>query len=272
VVKLFVSYSHTDEQLRIAMEKHLSLMKNQGVIDVWHDRSILAGQEFADTIDSNLSDSQIILLLVSSDFLASDYCWGIEMSHAMQKHESGGAHVIPIILRACDWNSAPFGKLTAAPRDGKPIRSWPDLDEALYDVALKIRRAVASIGLVAFSVPKRETMQQTSVRPSQSQSVKSASIAQIYCSRCGASAGKQSVCTGHNTHHDFFKTSKFGADCSRCGVFPGEQTFCTGHNTYHAFVAGGSSPAFCKRCGAFAGTQTTCTGHNTYHDFGSLPT
>jgi hypothetical protein len=169
LVKVFVSYSHGDEPLRLALEKHLSLLKNQGVIDVWNDRRIEPGQEFADTINSNLSDAQIILLLVSSDFLASSYCWGIEMNLAMQKHESGAARVIPIILRACDWHSAPFGKLMAAPRDGKPVRSWADLDEALYDVALKIRSAVESIKPVAIPGPILEPLQQVDVRPSEPQ-------------------------------------------------------------------------------------------------------
>jgi hypothetical protein len=263
LVKVFVSYSHRDENLRIAIEKHLSLMKNQGVIDVWHDRRIEAGQEFAGTIDRNLSDSQIILLLVSSDFLASAYCFGIEMNLAMQRHESGDARVIPIILRACDWHSAPFGKLTAAPRDGEPVTLWPDLDKALYDVALKIRSVVASFGPVVIPEPTSPDP----ARQIEPQNIRSTRITPIYCSRCGAPAGAQSVCTGSYTHHSFVKAGRFGAYCSRCGVVPGDKTDCTGSYTHHDFVDARGSVAFCRRCGVFAGKRTECTGSYTHHEF-----
>jgi len=142
MVKIFVSYSHKDEVFREALETHLSLLKNQGIIDVWHDRLIGPGDEFGSAIDRNLADADIVLLLVSSDFLSSSYCWGIEMKTAMERHEKKNAIVIPVIIRACDWHSAPFGKLLAAPKDGKPIKSWQDSDEALYDVDRQIRTAV----------------------------------------------------------------------------------------------------------------------------------
>jgi len=142
---LFFSYSHKDEALRDQLETHLSLMKRQGLIDVWHDRRIIAGDEFDDIISTELESADVILLLISSDFLASNYCYSKEMTRAMVRHRAGEARVIPIILRTCDWHSAPFGKLTAAPRDGKPVTSWPDRDEAFTDVAKQVRTAVESM-------------------------------------------------------------------------------------------------------------------------------
>jgi hypothetical protein len=247
VVKLFVSYSHKDEVLRDALETHLSLLKNQGVIQVWYDRKIGAGTEFAASIDENLADSQIILLLISPDFLASAYCWGVEMTQAMQMHEKKTARIIPVILRACDWRSAPFGKLLAAPKDGKPIKSWPDLDEALYDVARQIRSVVENSPVLP--QPKYPVM------------------TRVFCSRCGATAGQQSRCTGQYTHHDFAQFGKFGALCSRCGVEAGTQSRCTGQYTHHHFIDAGASPAYCRRCGALAGAQSRCTGQYTHHEF-----
>ena len=138
---VFFSYSHADEALRDQLEKQLSMLKRQGVIETWHDRRIGAGQEFAKTIDDNLDKADIILLLVSPDFLASDYCYDIEMTRAMERHHAGEATVVPVILRACDWQGAPFGKLNATPRDGKPIRQWPDIDEAFLQVAKAIKAA-----------------------------------------------------------------------------------------------------------------------------------
>lgn len=153
MIKVFVSYSHKDEDLRDALERHLALLKNEGTISIWYDRKILAGQEFAPAIDANSSDAQIILLLVSSDFLASSYCWGVEMKLAMRLHDSNAAKVIPVIIRACDWHSAPFGRILAVPKDGKPITSWPNMDEAFYDVAKQICSAAEDVKRPASNWP-----------------------------------------------------------------------------------------------------------------------
>ncbi len=139
--RLFYSYSHKDESLRDQLETHLKLLQRQDVISTWHDRKILAGEEWKDAIDGNLESADIILLLVSADFIASDYCYEKEMKRAMERHEKG-AKVIPIILRACDWKSAPFGKVQGLPKDAKPVMKWKDRDEAWNDVAQGIRRAI----------------------------------------------------------------------------------------------------------------------------------
>ncbi len=120
-IEIFFSYSHKDETLREKLEKQLSLLKWQGLITGWHDRKIVAGQEWAGEVDTHLNTAQIILLLVSPDSMASDYCYGIEMKRAMERHEAGEARVIPIILRPTDWKSASFGQLKALPKDGKEV-------------------------------------------------------------------------------------------------------------------------------------------------------
>jgi hypothetical protein len=136
---LFFSYSHKDEGLRDQLETQLAMLKRQGVIDAWHDRRIPAGGELDREIDQHINTDDIILLLVSPDFIASDYCYEVEMKRAMERHDAGEAIVIPVILRACDWHPAPFGRLRAVPRDGKPVKQWTDLDEAFLDVAKEIR-------------------------------------------------------------------------------------------------------------------------------------
>lgn len=142
---LFYSYAHEDEELRIELNKHLSLLRNQGIISDWNDRMILGGEEWEDEIDENLEKADIILLLISSSFNASDYCYKKEMARALERHKAGEAVVIPVILRDCDWHSAPYGKLQALPKDGKSVTgsSWHSKDEAFTDVATGIR-AVAS--------------------------------------------------------------------------------------------------------------------------------
>lgn len=143
-IEVFFSYAHEDEELRDRLARHLSLLERQQVIRAWHDRDITGGAEWQQTIEQQLNSAQIILLLVSSDFIASDFCWSVELERAMQRHEEGAARVIPIILRAVDWRGAPFSKLGAFPKDGKPITSWNNQDEAFADIAEGIRRAVES--------------------------------------------------------------------------------------------------------------------------------
>ena len=138
-IEVFYSYAHTDEPLRDKLEKHLSLLKRQGAIAGWHDRRITAGTVWAGAIDAHLQRAQIILLLISADFLASDYCYGVELQHAMARHEAGQARVIPIILRPVDWHTASFGRLQTLPRDGRPVTRWPDRDEAFLNVAHGLR-------------------------------------------------------------------------------------------------------------------------------------
>ncbi len=138
-VEVFYSYSHRDEELREKLNTHLSLLERQGVISGWHDRKIGAGRDFDQEIKKSLESAGIILLLVSADFLASDYIYGIELKRAMERHESGDARVIPIIMRPCDWPHAPFGKLVALPKDGKAVTSWHNRDEAFTDIARGIR-------------------------------------------------------------------------------------------------------------------------------------
>jgi TIR domain-containing protein len=145
VASLFFSYSHADEGLRDQLEKQLAMLVRQGTIQVWHDRRIGAGEEWAVTIDQHVESDEIILLLVSPDFLASDYCYDREMVRAVERHDAGEAIVIPVILRPCDWHGAPFGKLQAVPKDGKAVTLMPNTDAALLEVAQAVRAAAQSI-------------------------------------------------------------------------------------------------------------------------------
>lgn len=132
---VFFSYSHADEALRDRLEVALAMLKRQGVIETWYDRRISAGEELESAIDEHIDQADIILLLVSPDFLASSYCYDVEVARAMERHERGEACVIPVILRPSQWQEAPFGKLLALPQDGKPVTKHADLDDAFLDVA-----------------------------------------------------------------------------------------------------------------------------------------
>ena len=159
-IKIFFSYSHKDEPFREQLETHLSMLKRQGLIKPWHDRMITAGDEWKGQIDDNLNVADIILLLVTANFLASDYCYDIEMMRAMERHEINEARVVPIILTPVEgWMHSPFAKLQILPKDGKPVTKWEDRDEAFVNVAQGIRRVIESLS--QSSQVKRTASEQT---------------------------------------------------------------------------------------------------------------
>ncbi len=141
-IEVFFSYAHEDEALRDELAKHLRLLQRRGVIQSWHDRQIGAGIEWEAEIAAHLESARIILLLISADFLDSDFCYDNELKRALERHKNNTARVIPIILRDCDWQEAEFGKLQALPKNAKPVTSWANLDEAWTDVVRGIRNAI----------------------------------------------------------------------------------------------------------------------------------
>ncbi|MEH2260288.1 GUN4 domain-containing protein [Nostoc sp.] len=144
-LQLFFSYSHKDEALRDELANHLSTLTRQDVISSWHDRKILPGDEWDHQINDNLNTADIILLLVSSDFIGSNYCWDVEVTTAIESHNTGKARVIPIILRRVDWSHTPFAKLQFLPKNAEPVTSWTNRDEAFTNVAQGIRAAAQQL-------------------------------------------------------------------------------------------------------------------------------
>ena len=148
-IEVFFSYAHEDEELRDELAKHLKLLERQKMIAAWYDREIGAGTEWKHSIEQRLNSAQVILLLISADFLASDFCWGVELRRAMERHEAGEARVIPVILRPVDWRGAQFGQLQALPKNALPITTWSNQDEAFLDVARRIRQVVEELKQLA---------------------------------------------------------------------------------------------------------------------------
>jgi TPR repeat protein len=141
-LNVFFSYSHRDEEFRDGLDKHLRLLQRRGLISSWYDGRIEAGAQWNEEINFRLRSADVVLILVSADFLASDYCFDIELQCALNRHNAGEALVIPVLVRPVDWSGAPFAKLQAVPRDGRAIAIWPDRDEALMNVAQAVRDAV----------------------------------------------------------------------------------------------------------------------------------
>ena len=145
-LSVFISYAHEDEELLIELQKHLGPLRRSGLITTWYDRQIVPGTEWSQEVDRHLNAAALILLLISSDFLDSDYCYSNEMQHALGRHKKGDAVVIPILLRPVAWDDrAPFANLACLPHGGKTVTEWPNRDAAFRDIAQGIRQAIEQL-------------------------------------------------------------------------------------------------------------------------------
>src|SRR5437762_2567340 len=144
-LKLFYCYAREDKALCDLLDSHLSVLKRNKLIEIWYDGKISVGTEWEREIDKQLSAADIILLLVSAAFLASDYCYGKEMERALQRHAEGTARVVPILLRPVYWEDAPFSKLQLLPTEAKPVMRWINPDEAYEDIAKNLRVVIKEL-------------------------------------------------------------------------------------------------------------------------------
>lgn len=144
-IKLFYCYAREDKALRDELEKHLSNLKHQHCLTNWHDQEILAGENWEQAIDIHLSTSHLVFLLISPDFMASDYCYSKEMQKALDRHNSGNCRVLPILIRPVDCEDAPFSKLQFLPTGGEPITVWANHDLAFHNVTKGVRIAIKEL-------------------------------------------------------------------------------------------------------------------------------
>jgi hypothetical protein len=143
-LRLFYSYAHEDEELRDELEKRLSTLRANEAIEEWHDRRILAGESWGDEIDAALDRADIILLLLSPDFLGSTYIRDVEVQRALTRHQRQEAVVVPIVLRPVPLGDTPFRGLQALPKDARPITLWENADQAFLDVYEGLAAIVAA--------------------------------------------------------------------------------------------------------------------------------
>lgn len=143
-IKLFYCYAREDKSLCNELDKHLSWLKQRYRLTIWHDSKILPGEEWEQSIDTNLNNANLILLLISPDFMASEYC-SKEMQRALEQSKARTCRVISILLRPCYWKDAPFSSLQLLPTDAKPVTRWTDRDEAFENVVTEISRTIEDL-------------------------------------------------------------------------------------------------------------------------------
>ncbi len=143
-IKVFISYSHIDQEYMNRLDKHLSILKRQNELESWDDRCIDPGENWKDKIHDAVFSTHVFLLLISADFLASDYCNDVELAEASKRASKGECIIIPIILKNCDWkNYKMIEKLKVLPKDGRAIVNWDDEDSAYLDIVTGIRRILS---------------------------------------------------------------------------------------------------------------------------------
>ena len=149
-LKIFLSYSHADEAVLDKFKKHLTPVIRQEIVDIWYDRNLLPGSELDENIVTKLDEAEIVIFLVSSDFLASYYCVEIELMRTLKRKAHSDICIIPMIVRSCDWKSSELKNYTAIPKDGKAIASHNDVDAALYECVDQLKKVVKNLqGLLA---------------------------------------------------------------------------------------------------------------------------
>ena len=152
-VRLFYSYAHEDEKLRAELERHLKILQHRGLIQPWHDRAIVPGALWDAEIAQQLLEADLVLLLLSSYFMGSDYILGVELKTALRRAAEGSATVVPILLRPLDLDGldsddlpmAPLLQRQGLPRDLKAVTSWRQREEAWVNVSKGLRSTVADI-------------------------------------------------------------------------------------------------------------------------------
>ena len=158
-VRIYLSYADSDNGLLDELSKQLRPLEQQRIIEIWHRGKVKAGSVWKRLVENYLDGADLILLLVSPDFVVSEVCCEIETSRAMQRHKRGVVHVIPVILRPTDWTSLPYGGLWSLPSDARPVTLWHSLDAAFSDIVEGIKKVVSDITTTISSVPANKAPQ-----------------------------------------------------------------------------------------------------------------
>lgn len=141
-IKVFLSYAHQDSQFKETLQEHLTMLKRNKIIETWNDRDISPGSNWESDIKKHLDNANVILCLVSSSFLASNYCYCKEFEYSLEKHNEGKCIIVPIIIRDCDWADSPLGKIQGLPTDAKAVKLWDDHDTAWKDVVNGLKKLI----------------------------------------------------------------------------------------------------------------------------------
>jgi TIR domain len=197
-LQVFCCYARKDQKYLIGLKTHLKSLEREGLIIVKADIDIIPGTYWETTINQHLEAADIIILLITPDFVASDYCFNQEMRQAIARHEQGTACVIPVIIRPTDWHKAPFSVLQCLPKDGQPVSTWQNKDEAFLSITAGIRTLIQNLPIPVYTNQGKENPSM----PSKQEDPSSASNQENYTNKYNFGGPVQANVIGDNTHID----------------------------------------------------------------------
>ena len=156
--RVFVSYARVDEPYRRRLEVHLAQLRRDGLVEVWSDQAVKAGSDWERDIQHRLTTADIVILLVTPDFVASHYCFDKELPEALRRHEEEGVRILPVHVKTVDLANLPFGKFQGLPADLRPIVAWRRADDAWSQVARWVRRAAEEILQNRIDLPRQRDL------------------------------------------------------------------------------------------------------------------
>jgi hypothetical protein len=145
--RIFISYSHKDEEWKERVESHLGVLARQGLLDFWSDRKIDVGDEWFSAIEKEINQADAAILLISANFLNSDFILKEEVSRLLERRRNGGMRIIPLIIKPCAWKKVQWlSSLQARPKDGRPLSSGTEyqIDSDLASFAEEIETLVSN--------------------------------------------------------------------------------------------------------------------------------
>lgn len=152
-MEIYISYSRADDRMKRSLLTHLAALRRRGFVEIWDDNNIVAGKDWRSIIDDRLHRADIIVALISPNYLASDWCMEIEAPVAVRRAEGGEARLIPVLLKKCDWHYSVFSKFSVLPKNSKPINEWSKREKAYYEVASGVMGAVEELIREGYASP-----------------------------------------------------------------------------------------------------------------------
>jgi hypothetical protein len=142
---LFLSYAHEDRDIVAELRKHLAPLQHEQIVTDWYDLELMPGDDWDREILSQLASSDLVIVMISADFLASNYAYGRELRLALNLHDQERVHLLPVIGRNCKWQNLPFARLQVLPEGAVAINSWQSRDDAFVSVVLGVERVAREI-------------------------------------------------------------------------------------------------------------------------------
>ena len=144
-LKLFLSYAHEDRDIVAELRKHLAPLRYEQIVTDWYDLELMPGHDWDQDIISQLESSDLVLVVISADFVASNYAYGRELNLSLDLHDQDRVRLLPVIARNCKWQNLPFARLQVLPEGAVAISSWQNRDDAFVSVVLGVERVAREI-------------------------------------------------------------------------------------------------------------------------------